>query len=98
MTLLYLLNSPLFTNDLNFWLVHVLQDVRQSQIETVVPSTEGTPVQVLLGKYAGRRGRLLQRNASTGLAAVQFTSDLSVHKLSLDDIAEYCGDTESWDE
>lgn len=75
-----------------------VQDVRQSQVETAVPSAEGTPVQVVIGKYSGRRGRLLQRNTSTGLAAVQFTSDLSVHKLSLDDIAEYCGPTESWDE
>jgi G patch domain/KOW motif-containing protein len=73
-------------------------DVRQSQLETVVPGTEGTPIQVLLGKYRGQRGRLLQRNTSTGLAAVQLTSDMSVHKLSLDDISEYCGPTDGWDE
>ena len=72
--------------------------MRQSQLETVVPGVEGTPVQVLSGKYTGQRGKLLQRNTATGLAAVQLTSDMSVHKLSLDDIAEYCGPTDNWDE
>jgi G patch domain/KOW motif-containing protein len=73
-------------------------DVRQSQLETVVPGTEGTPVQVLVGKYKGQRARLLQRNTSTGLAAIQLMSDMSVHKLSLDDISEYCGPTDGWDD
>ena len=75
-----------------------MQDVKQSQLETVVPSVEGTPVQVLLGKFSGKRGRLLQRNTTTGLAAVHFTSDLGVHKLSLDDIAEYCGPSDGLDD
>ena len=70
----------------------IITDVRQRQLETVVPKLEGTPVLVLLGKFRGRVGRLLKRNSSTGLAAVQFSSDLSVHKLYLDDIAEYTGD------
>ncbi|KAG7668162.1 hypothetical protein KSW81_002061 [Nannochloris sp. 'desiccata'] len=73
-------------------------DVRQFQLETVVPGTEGTPVQVVSGKYRGQRGRLLQRNTSTGLSAVQLMSDMSVHKLSLDDISEYCGPTDGWDD
>jgi G patch domain/KOW motif-containing protein len=69
-------------------------DVRQLQLETVVPGTEGTPVHVVVGKYKGQRGRLLQRNTATGLAAVQFMNDMSVHKLRLDDISEYCGPTD----
>lgn len=36
--------------------------------------------------------------AETGLAAVQLTSDFSVHKLSLDDVSEYTGPTDAWDE
>ena len=55
-------------------------------------------MQVLLGKFSGKRGRLLQRNTTTGLAAVHFTSDLGVHKLSLDDIAEYCGPSDGLDD
>ncbi|GAB4821491.1 hypothetical protein N2152v2_008537 [Parachlorella kessleri] len=68
-----------------------VQHLRQSQLETVVPSQEGTPVLVLRGRLRGRRGRLLKRNTETGLAAVQLTSDLSLHKLSLDDISEFAG-------
>jgi G patch domain/KOW motif-containing protein len=66
-------------------------ELRQRQLETVVPSAEGTAVAVLAGPHAGRRGRLLQRNTATGLVAVQFAADLSVHRLSLDDVAEWCG-------
>ena len=34
------------------------------------------------------------RFTETGLAAVQLSSDMSVHKLSLDDISEYAGPAE----
>ena len=74
------------------------QDLRQSQLETVVPSVEGAAVVVLGGPLARRRGRLLQRSATSGMAAVQLTADLTVHKLPLDDVAEYCGPTDAWDE
>ena len=53
------------------WLAPAPQDVHQSQLETVVPGGEGTPLLVLAGKFKGRRARLLQRNTETGLAAVQ---------------------------
>lgn len=36
--------------------------------------------------------------AETGLAAVQLTSDFSVHKLGLDDVSEYTGPADAWDE
>lgn len=39
-----------------------LQDLQQSQLETVVPATEGTPVLVLAGALRGKQGRLLKRN------------------------------------
>lgn len=41
--------------------------------------------QTLKSCHAARLG------AETGLAAVQLTSDLTVHKLSLDDITEWAG-------
>ena len=37
-------------------------DLRQAQLETVVPAAEGTPVLVLAGALRGKRGRLLARN------------------------------------
>lgn len=72
-------------------------DLQQSQLETVVPATEGTPVLVLAGALRGKQGRLLKRNTETGLAAVQLTSDFSLHKLPLDDVSEWVGPAE-WDE
>lgn len=71
--------------------VSCVQDVRQSQLESVVPAAEGTPLLILHGKLKGRLGRLLQRSTTSGMAAVQLVSDFSVHKLPLDDISEYCG-------
>ncbi|KAL4422274.1 hypothetical protein ABPG75_008471 [Micractinium tetrahymenae] len=73
-------------------------DLEQRQLETVVPAAEGTPVLVLAGPLRGKQGRLLKRNTETGLAAVQLTSDFSLHKLSLDDVSEYVGPLDAWEE
>ncbi len=70
------------------------QDLKQSQLETVVPSAEGTRVLIVGGKLRGSRARLLQRNTESGLAAVQLLGDFSVHKLSMDDVAEFVGDAD----
>jgi len=75
-----------------------VQDVRQSQLETVVPSAQGVPLLIVRGKLKGRQGRLLQRSTASGMAAVQLASDFSVHKLPLDDISEYCGPMDGGDE
>jgi G patch domain and KOW motifs-containing protein len=71
-------------------------DVKQSQLETVVPPSVGTPLLVLQGggKLKGLKGKLLQRSVEAGVAAVQMVDDLSVHKLSLDDVAEWVGGEE----
>lgn len=69
---------------------HVVE-VRQSQLETVVPKKEGAVLLVVAGEKKGERGKLLSRNSETGLAAVQLLGDFSIHKLSLDDVAEYVG-------
>lgn len=73
-------------------------DLEQRQLETVVPAAEGTPVLVLAGPLRGKQGRLLKRNTETGLAAVQLTSDFSLHKLSLDDVSEYVGPLDAWED
>ena len=38
------------------------------------------------------------RNTDTGLAAVQLSADMSVHKLPLDDISQYAGSADEDDE
>lgn len=75
-----------------------VQDIHQSQLETVVPGDPGTPLLVVAGRYAGQKGRLLQRNTQTGVAAVRFCDDVNIHKLFLDDICQYCGPTDDWDD
>jgi len=88
----------LFLTDSSPCAINEKQDLKQEQLETVVPGTDGTPVLVLLGRNKGRMGRLLQRNTQTGLAAIQIGTDPEIHTLSLDDISEYCGPLEMWDE
>lgn len=73
-------------------------DVHQDQLETVVPKSAGAAIVVVAGKYKGRRGRLLQRSSTSDIAAVQLIHDMSVHKLGFDDIAEYFGPPEDWDD
>ena len=68
-----------------------VQGVAQEQLETLVPKSEGVRVLVLAGEHRGQRARLLQRNADTGMAAVQLTRDFTVVRLPLDDISEYVG-------
>ena len=68
-----------------------VQGVEQEQLETLVPKGEGVRVLVLAGEHRWQKARLLQRNAETGMAAVQLTGDFAVLKLPLDDISEYVG-------
>lgn len=66
--------------------------MHQRQLETVVPRAEGARVLVLAGPLRGSVARLLKRSSESGMAAIQRASDFSVHKLPLDDIAEYTGE------
>lgn len=68
------------------------QALEQSQLETVVPKKEGARVMIVGGQLRQRLATLLKKNNETGLAAVQLLDELSVEKLSLDDIAEYVGE------
>lgn len=65
--------------------------LHQSVLETVLPKEEGSSVLVVAGKLRGSKGRLLKRNASEGVAAIQLTSDYSIHRLMLDDVAAFAG-------
>ena len=67
-------------------------NVRQDQLETVVPQNEDARVLVVQGQFKGQRARLLQRHKDTQLAVVQFLSDFEVHKLPFDDVSEFVGD------
>lgn len=49
---------------------------------------------IVRGRLRQRVATLLKKNNETGLAAVQLLDELSVEKLSLDDISEYVGEDE----
>jgi len=70
--------------------LEVLQ-LHQSSLETVVPREEGGAVLVVAGRWRGQRARLLQRSAENNVAAVQLLADMSVQRLSMDDVAEFRG-------
>ena len=66
----------------------VLTDVPQRALETALPKRGGAVV-VLVGEHRGQRGTMLDKKGE--VAAVQLSEELSVHKISLDHIAEYTG-------
>uniref|UniRef100_A0A5S6QTU8 G-patch domain-containing protein n=1 Tax=Trichuris muris TaxID=70415 RepID=A0A5S6QTU8_TRIMR len=68
----------------------LLENVKEPQLETVVPHSLDAAVVVLLGKWRGRVGRMLERNSANCLAIVQLADETL--KLSYDDFAEYVGD------
>ena len=72
-----------------------LSGVHQDCLETVVPKQEGTVLLVVRGKLRGKKCKLLQRSTAQGKATVQFTGDMSVKEMRLDDVCEYvCGEDE----
>lgn len=74
-------------------LICVRSDIRQRQVETVIPAV-GERVVVVLGNERGKVGRLLQKSTSKEKAVVQFEGDWAgeVGTFSLDDISEYPGE------
>ncbi|GAX84888.1 hypothetical protein CEUSTIGMA_g12309.t1 [Chlamydomonas eustigma] len=71
----------------------VLQ-LTQSALETVLPKEEGALLLVVAGPLKGCRARLLRSNKDEGVAAIQLTSDFSIQRLLMDDVAMYVGQVE----
>ena len=69
---------------------HMLKEsLKETSLETVVPRGEAAIVLVVKGKLRGSKGKLLQRRSDQAMATIQLLSDLSVHHMSFDDIAEH---------
>ena len=64
----------------------VLENVRQRDLETALPKPGGIAV-VVLGEYRGREGTVLKRKNNR--VKLEFRDDLSVHKFTFDEVAEY---------
>ncbi|OUS43800.1 G-patch nucleic acid binding protein [Ostreococcus tauri] len=65
-------------------------EIDQRALETVLPKLGGR-ICVVLGKFRGRRGKLLEKNKSNDTASIQLNEDFEAHVLPMDAIAEYSG-------
>jgi len=66
----------------------LVEHLEERDVESALPKPGGN-VLLLKGEHKGEIGRLLERNASTSIAAIQLESEMEVIKTSFDDIAEH---------
>ena len=66
----------------------LLENIRQRDIETVLPKPGGEVI-VLGGTRRGERAKLLEINKRREVATVQIHQDMSIVKVHLDDAAQY---------
>jgi hypothetical protein len=68
----------------------LLDRVPERYLETALPKVGGNAI-VLVGKSKFAKGKLLERDSRSGKGIIQVFEDMSVLKLSLDDMAEWVG-------
>ena len=68
----------------------LLDRVPERYLETALPKVGGNAI-ILTGKHRFAKGKLLERSGDSGMGVIQVFEDMNVVKLSLDDIAEWCG-------
>lgn len=71
----------------------ILEDVKASMLETVIPRKSPAHVLVLLGSYCGQVGVVLKRDKERCRATVQMLYDKAVLDFDYNSISEYTGDT-----
>ncbi|XP_061266057.1 G-patch domain and KOW motifs-containing protein isoform X1 [Bos javanicus] len=69
----------------------VLEGLREDMLETLVPKVPGDQVMVVLGQWAGRVGRLLDRDRARSRALVQLQREDRVVELHYDAICQFVG-------
>ncbi|XP_056444788.1 G-patch domain and KOW motifs-containing protein [Gadus chalcogrammus] len=70
----------------------LLEDVKQSMLETIVPKNDSDAVMVVLGQHRGQVGRILQRDRDRSKALVQLDRyEEEVFNLDYDTICHYIG-------
>ncbi|ELT89666.1 hypothetical protein CAPTEDRAFT_145161, partial [Capitella teleta] len=71
----------------------VLDELKQDQLETVVPRSERAYIMVINGKHRAQIGQILDRSKSKCTASVQLLTDRDrILTLDFDSICEYTGD------
>ncbi|XP_018580756.2 G-patch domain and KOW motifs-containing protein [Scleropages formosus] len=72
----------------------LLDDVKQTMLETMVPKSENDLIMVVLGEHRGQLGRILQRDKQRCRAMVQLDRhEDKVFTLDYDSICHYVGGT-----
>ncbi|NXY83051.1 GPKOW protein, partial [Alcedo cyanopectus] len=71
----------------------LVEGLRESMLETVIPRGPGDRVMVVLGEHAGKVGRILEREPGRSRALVQLERDEAgrVVPLEYDAICHYLG-------
>ncbi|XP_060074160.1 G-patch domain and KOW motifs-containing protein-like [Ylistrum balloti] len=71
----------------------VLEGLSQEMLETVIPKSEPSFVQLVTGKWKGQLAELMKRDKSNCMAVVQLLQNRDeVLKISYDSICEFVGD------
>ncbi|KAI4800526.1 hypothetical protein KUCAC02_009668 [Chaenocephalus aceratus] len=73
----------------------LIDDVKQSMLETIIPKLESESIMVVLGEHRGQVGRILQRDKNKCRAMVQLDRhEEKVFMLDYDIICQYVGETD----
>ena len=72
-----------------------MEDVRASQVETVIPKESGTAVYILHGKFKGKVGTVEDKNRKEQTAIIRIP-DGGVCELEYDDVCEFVGDPDDF--
>eukprot|EP00045_Choanoeca_perplexa_P017268 m.247846 g.247846 ORF g.247846 m.247846 type:complete len:485 (+) comp17494_c0_seq2:77-1531(+) len=75
----------------------MLEDLREKDLETIIPKKENAAVMVVRGQHAGSRGRMIEKRKSKEQVVVQLNGEPSVTVLSFDDVSEFVGQSRSED-
>eukprot|EP01023_Acetabularia_acetabulum_P018770 TRINITY_DN19489_c0_g1_i1.p3 TRINITY_DN19489_c0_g1~~TRINITY_DN19489_c0_g1_i1.p3 ORF type:complete len:158 (-),score=21.35 TRINITY_DN19489_c0_g1_i1:129-602(-) len=69
----------------------IIQNIKQQNLETVVPRSKGVKVLVVRGQFKGQIGEFLKRDDSQQIVAVMLDDIMQVLKFGYDDVAEFVG-------
>ncbi|XP_078520651.1 G-patch domain and KOW motifs-containing protein [Lissotriton helveticus] len=73
----------------------ILDGIKESMLETLIPKAEEDFVMVVLGPHSGQVGRILRKDKEKSRALVQLLRDeVNVLKLDFDAICHYVGETQ----
>jgi len=73
----------------------ILEDIKASQVETVIPKESGSAVYILHGRFKGRVGTVEEKNRKEQTCIIRIP-DGGVCELEYDDLCEFVGDPEDF--